>query len=219
MRKAISILALLWTTTLSAQFFSSTTRTVRSGTADPGKCQPDTDNIFINRNSTPILKICTAANTWAQVGAIAGSVGATDNAIIRADGTGGATIQGSAATITDAGSIVIPVAQGLNYGANSAIYTGGTGPAWFDVASGATLQFDLQSLTLDRIVTWPNAAGTVTLNGNGAAFALTSVAFASLGTPANGTAIYCSDCTKATPCASGGSGAFAKRINGAWDCD
>lgn len=48
---------------------------------------------------------------------------------------------------------------------------------------------------------------------------LSSVAFGSLGTPANGSAYYCSDCTKATPCASGGSGAFAKRINGAWDCD
>lgn len=48
---------------------------------------------------------------------------------------------------------------------------------------------------------------------------LRSVAFASLGTPSNGTALYCSDCTKATPCASGGTGAFAKRINGAWDCD
>lgn len=35
----------------------------------------------------------------------------------------------------------------------------------------------------------------------------------------NGTFVYCSDCTKATPCASGGTGAMAKRLNGAWDCN
>jgi hypothetical protein len=39
------------------------------------------------------------------------------------------------------------------------------------------------------------------------------------GSPLDGTIVYCSDCTKATPCASGGSGALAKRINAAWDCD
>ena len=43
--------------------------------------------------------------------------------------------------------------------------------------------------------------------------------FAALGAPANGRIIYCSDCTKATPCAGAGTGAIAKRINGAWDCD
>jgi len=43
--------------------------------------------------------------------------------------------------------------------------------------------------------------------------------FANLGTPGNGTFCYCSDCTKATPCAGSGSGSFAKRLNGAWDCD
>jgi hypothetical protein len=41
--------------------------------------------------------------------------------------------------------------------------------------------------------------------------------FANLGTPANGTVIYCNDCTKATPTASGGTGALVVRINGAWD--
>lgn len=46
-----------------------------------------------------------------------------------------------------------------------------------------------------------------------------SVAFASLGTPANGNMVFCTDCTKATPCAGSGNGALAKRLNGAWDCD
>jgi len=43
--------------------------------------------------------------------------------------------------------------------------------------------------------------------------------FANLGTPGDGTVLYCSDCTKATPCAAAGNGAIAKRLNGAWDCD
>lgn len=43
--------------------------------------------------------------------------------------------------------------------------------------------------------------------------------FSSLGSPANGNMIYCSDCTIANPCASGGTGAFAKRLNGVWVCN
>ena len=37
--------------------------------------------------------------------------------------------------------------------------------------------------------------------------------------PANGRVVYCSDCTFANPCASGGSGAIAKRLNSTWRCD
>lgn len=48
---------------------------------------------------------------------------------------------------------------------------------------------------------------------------LHSVLFATLGAEADGAMVYCSDCTKATPCAGAGTGAFAKRINSAWDCD
>jgi hypothetical protein len=44
------------------------------------------------------------------------------------------------------------------------------------------------------------------------------LAFAQLGTFANGSYGYCSDCTAATPCAGGGTGAMARRINGAWVC-
>lgn len=44
-------------------------------------------------------------------------------------------------------------------------------------------------------------------------------AFASLPASGNGTVLFCSDCTKATPCAGSGAGALAKRLNGVWDCD
>jgi hypothetical protein len=43
--------------------------------------------------------------------------------------------------------------------------------------------------------------------------------FAHLGTPANGTFVYCPDCTITNPCASGGTGALAKRLNGIWICN
>lgn len=42
---------------------------------------------------------------------------------------------------------------------------------------------------------------------------------ATLPTVANGSAVYCSDCTFANPCAGSGTGAVAKRLNGAWRCD
>lgn len=48
---------------------------------------------------------------------------------------------------------------------------------------------------------------------------LSPTAFAALGSFGNGTLLYCSDCTIASPCASGGSGALAKRLNGAWVCN
>lgn len=43
-------------------------------------------------------------------------------------------------------------------------------------------------------------------------------AFSALGTPSDGTLYYCSNCNQATPCTGAGTGAFAQRINGAWQC-
>lgn len=48
---------------------------------------------------------------------------------------------------------------------------------------------------------------------------LEGVLEANLGSPSNGTVVYCSDCTIANPCASGGTGAIAKRLNGVWVCN
>lgn len=43
--------------------------------------------------------------------------------------------------------------------------------------------------------------------------------FESLPHSPNGTMYYCPDCIFANPCAGGGAGAFAKRLNGQWRCD
>lgn len=45
-----------------------------------------------------------------------------------------------------------------------------------------------------------------------------SATFANLGTAANGSILYCSNCTETTACAAGGSGAMAMYVNGAWSC-
>lgn len=71
----------------------------------------------------------------------------------------------------------------------------------------ATANADNQSMTTD-----------VTFDANGM-IKITSVAFANLGTPSNGTIVYCADCTIASPCAGAGTGALAKRLNGAWICN
>lgn len=66
------------------------------------------------------------------------------------------------------------------------------------------------------------AAGNMWLGSNDLAHGPTiaGTTFSGLGSSKpNGTIVYCSDCTKATPCAGSGSGSFAKRINSAWDCN
>lgn len=52
----------------------------------------------------------------------------------------------------------------------------------------------------------------------GTANALATCTYSSLAAQANGTTCYCTNCTEATPCASGGSGAVAQKINGTWKC-
>lgn len=50
-------------------------------------------------------------------------------------------------------------------------------------------------------------------------FVSSGTLFANLGTPQNGTFTFCPDCIVAAVCLGGGTGAFAKRLNGAWVCN
>lgn len=54
------------------------------------------------------LYLLTSGGTESLVGNISGSTGATDNAILRADGTGGKTLQTTGITIDDSDNIVLP---------------------------------------------------------------------------------------------------------------
>lgn len=70
-----------------------------------------------------------------------------------------------------------------------------------------------------------NEAGRVLVDGDGQGTAfgstitLASKPFATLGNAANGSLVYCPDCTPSPICAGKGTGAFAKRINNVWKCD
>jgi hypothetical protein len=54
---------------------------------------------------------------------------------------------------------------------------------------------------------------------SGSAFVSNGATFRNLGTPPNGTFVYCSDCVIAPTCSGAGRGAFAKRLNGTWMCN
>jgi hypothetical protein len=81
---------------------------------------------------------------------------------------------------------------------------------------------DTQSFTGGGTATTLPVGGPSGINSNLAwapKIVIGSVPFASLGTPVNGTIVYCPDCTIANPCAGAGTGALAKRINGVWVCN
>jgi hypothetical protein len=70
-----------------------------------------------------------------------------------------------------------------------------------------------------------NEAGRVSVDGDGqgtvfgSTITLSSKPFTTLGNAANGTLVYCPDCTQTEVCAGRGTGAFAKRINNTWQCN
>ena len=81
---------------------------------------------------------------------------------------------------------------------------------------------DTQPVTCGVSAPSVSIAGTTGINSTGffgPSLTIFSTAFASLGTPINGTFYYCNDCTVANPCAGGGTGALAKRLNGVWVCN
>lgn len=73
--------------------------------------------------------------------------------------------------------------------------------------------------------TTPNTGTAVTrserlrINPDGSLSWVTAFTHGTLPTGANGDMLYCSDCTIASPCGSGGSGAIAKKLNGGWVCN
>lgn len=94
--------------------------------------------------------------------------------------------------------------------------SGSASPAWlsqYDTAGTLLSSFSrsgnsLSVFSFDQIVN--NAVGGTQISAGRT--------FAQLGTPSNSTIIYCTDCVRSTTCASGGTGAFAHRIAGAWSC-
>ena len=82
---------------------------------------------------------------------IGGSAGAVDNAILRANGTGGA--QTSAVTIDDTGNITMPIAAFLKFATNYMRMVDGIGLRIYDASPDAALDINIQSLVAGATVT------------------------------------------------------------------
>ena len=95
------------------------------------------------------------------------------------------------------------------------------------VGQGYTLAFASSGLGSPDVGLTRPSAGVVRVSNAAAGYGqleaggitLNATAFASLGTPADGTFLYCFNCTVANPCAGSGTGALAKRLNGVWVCN
>ena len=171
---------------------------LRNGTSDPGTCQPSGLNVFVNRNSSSVLKVCTAANTW-------GSVTLSGGTFLAADGTATSPSYSFASTGNGDNGMYLFAANALGFS------TAGT-DRWVINASGALVAATDGGVDIGNGAADPRDVN-ITRN-----FATAGLAFASLGTPADGTFTYCTDCTQANPCAGASTGAFARRENGAWNC-
>lgn len=121
------------------------------------------------------------------------------------------------------------------------LWRSSAGQIRFTQASTDRLGFDSTGLLIpsSESVRWGSAAMTgvdtqltraaVGIVGITAGVTLGATAFASLPASTNGTILYCNDCQETTPstcpttqascvCATGGTGAIARRINGVWYC-
>lgn len=81
-------------------------------------------------NNTLWMLIDDSPVTWVQVGGVPGTGdvtgpgSATDNAVVRFDGTGGKTVQNSLATVDDSGGVNIPTGQTYNINGSPHTHTG-----------------------------------------------------------------------------------------------
>lgn len=94
--------------------------TINAGTLDGDRLpvMSQTKLGGVPATGAPTGKVLRDDSTWVAAGGIGGNTGATDNAVLRADGGGGSTLQNSLLTVDDSGSPNIPTGQ--TYKINSA---------------------------------------------------------------------------------------------------
>lgn len=114
------------------------------GTCSTGQLYADTDATSGQR-----LYLCQSANTWVLQGdgggggSIGGTLGSTDNAIPRADGTGGSTLQASGCTISDTNVLTCPGGfSGATSGTGTLTMLEGTAPGAGTNAGEHNVYFD-----------------------------------------------------------------------------
>lgn len=206
MKRLIAILALLisplaYSQALGGGLFGPASR-VRNGTGDPAACTPAGLNVFLN-TTTDALKICSATNTWLALATVAG--GTFTGPLLAPDGTAAAPAYSFASTGNSDNGMYLSAANAIG------LATAGTA-RWAVNASGALVAATDGGVDIGNGASDPRDVN-ITRH-----FATAGLAFASLGTPADGTLTYCTDCTQANPCAGSSTGAFARRENGAWNC-
>lgn len=79
--------------------------TIHNGTADPANCQPHSRNVFINRASTPVLKICSTADTWVD---LMTSAGGTFTGPIVLSGSTSGTLTLKAPAVAGTNTLTLP---------------------------------------------------------------------------------------------------------------
>ncbi len=181
--------------------------------------------------------IATAASTTMNLATQA------TGTLARANGGTGVTVSADDTTLVGSGSAWVATAlpnctQFLRYATAtnlfscSAAYTGGTLTAntpmqltqnWSNAGVnfvGFTVDITDTNSTTSSYPVQVNVGGSTMFQvRKDGQMGLGALTFANLTTPANGSISYCSDCTIANPCAGGGTGAIAKRLNGVWVCN
>lgn len=181
-----------------------------------------TSNVF---SDSPISRV---NSTTVQVAAINGGSAANDDFTIQ--GTSNSTRTSSYVILQpNGGNVGIGTSSPASgFGFSTIIHFFGAAPSYRLQASsgGSDLEFGsdanrsyMVTNTNTPIRVYTNGGLVVTYETNGTVL-YDPIAHASLPAATDGSLTYCSDCTKgSTPCTSGGSGSFAKRENGAWNCD
>ena len=184
-------------------------------------CVNQLTNLAITSLAKPVVTANETSNTWANIVVDTWGTGASPVAV---------DVNSSRSTFAmfvtnPGGGVTTPVL--MKQAGNENIIdlngysaTAGTVFNLTGVRNVARAVYPNGTLTIGSV-----AVGNTVLDGQSNYLsALTTTAFtatlqANLGTPANGTVVYCSDCTFANPCAGAGTGAIAKRLAGAWRCD
>jgi hypothetical protein len=154
---AIVLAVLIFASVGTSQIHYAQPRYLGALTSAPATCVADTGTWYYNKTSDK-FQYCSATNTWSDMGTgggggIGGTTGATDNAVLRADGTGGSTVQSSLATISDTGAITTPIDVTHTFGALSLVDNSGSNLQ--SIASGR-FNFNISTGTGALNLQWNN---------------------------------------------------------------
>lgn len=104
------------------QIFATFTETAAPANPDAGD-----QRLYIDPADHKLKRINSSGTIVTVEGGAGGTTGSTDNAVLRADGTGGSTMQSSLATVDDSGTVNIPTGQ--TYNINNSPHTHAAGGA------------------------------------------------------------------------------------------